>query len=257
MQRHHQVPNMQHYYQYPQHQQEQQQRQNIHHGSQNLPQHRNENFKPLSFRAPVNHDTIRPNNYFQAKELLLSNQEANAEFLKPSGYYHHNKVSNRNEKELEQERARTNQAQAPLTSGFHFKLLKSKKPKTQVASNVKTEKEETVKSETNTVVQSTLNENQQDADKEMLTTNISPPEQSPSKETILNESIKEELPQTALEQETLKDTVVASNQLESSLAKNNEELEKEIFTSNREADSNDAVSKEEVSSIEAVVSEED
>jgi hypothetical protein len=118
----------------------QQQHQQFHHHNNNLQQQQQQNqfnhqqvklfnrqemFKPLSLKKPTNIDhPLRPNNYFAAKERLLSTQGPNAEFYKPSNYYQHNKVPNIVDAD------KMNQPQGPLPSGFHFKLLKSKRPQT-------------------------------------------------------------------------------------------------------------------------------
>jgi hypothetical protein len=81
-----------------------------------------------NMRLNTGSELNRPNSYFEAKERLLSNKAYNSERLKPSDFYHHNMFSTRNNDQFDQ-MAASDQAQGPMPSGLHFKLLKSKGPR--------------------------------------------------------------------------------------------------------------------------------
>jgi len=226
------------------------QNQQIHHFQPN----RNDFFKPLSLKkAPTNPDhPLRPNNYFQAKERLLSTQGPNSEYYKPSNYYQHNKVSNFNEVE------RTNQPQGPLPSGFHFKLLKSKRPTQTVnvanteAVNVLKAQADKVNGESNqveVVIPGNVNEDKlaekveeiiaKEADIDVV------------KEPIgINEPIKEELIQN--KEVPLSEEVMINKQDEPSLIDLKSEVQKEELDSVNELESKGSSSRETIKELEKI-----
>ena len=191
----------------------------------------NEFFRPLSLKkAPTTLDhPLRPNNYFQAKERLLSHQGPNSEYYKPSNYYQHNKVPNFNEEE------RINQPQGHLPSGFHFKLLKSKRPQTVVAANTEeanliTTESDKVESEPNKVdlvIPDNVREDKLVEKVDEIV--VKEAEVNPIKESIVDEITPKKIETTPFSEEDM-----VNKEIEPSLTEIKSEMQKEELANNKD-----------------------
>jgi hypothetical protein len=191
----------------------------------------NEFFRPLSLKkAPTTLDhPLRPNNYFQAKERLLSHQGPNSEYYKPSNYYQHNKVPNFNEVE------RINQPQGPLPSGFHFKLLKSKRPQSVVAANTEeanlieaeSDKTESEPKKEDSIIPDNISEDKLVEKVDEIV--IKEAELNPIKESIVDEITPQKKETTPLSEE-----VMVNKEIEPNLTDIKSEIQKEELTNNKD-----------------------